>query len=122
MSKMDGKTRGKKWLRFEGKIKDILLLTALGLVLILSAWTLFQSEEKSEANMTEAEMKVARLLGEIEGVGEVNVIVCENEEEKSVVVVCDGGRDLQVIMDIREAVATALGTEEKLVKIYLKKE
>ena len=97
-------------------------MTALGLVLIVSAWSLFQVDEKGETNMTETEIKVARLLGEIEGVGDVDVIVYENEGEKSVVVVCDGGRDLRVVMNVREAVATALGTDEKSIKIYLKKE
>ncbi len=64
-----------------------------------------------------------RLLEEIEGVGEANVMICENEEGvQSVVVVCDGANDLRVVINVREAVAAALGTEENAVKIYLKKE
>ncbi|MBR4942709.1 MAG: hypothetical protein IKZ28_01650, partial [Clostridia bacterium] len=62
-----------------------------------------------------------RLLEEIEGVGDASVIVYENEGTKNVVVVCEGGRDLQVIMNVRAAVASALGTDEKSVKIYQKK-
>ena len=51
------------------------------------------------------------------------MMVCETEEGvKSGVVVCDGANDFGVVMDIREAVAAALGTEEKAIKVYLKKE
>ena len=111
---------------FDGRIKDVLLLCALGLVLLLSAWQVFHTEEAQEVsyvNATETEVKVMRLLEEIDGVGEANVIVGEaNGEVYSVIVVCDGANDLRVIMNIREAVAAALGTQEKAVKVYLKKE
>jgi hypothetical protein len=47
--------------------------------------------------------------------------VCETEDGvQSVVVVCEGANNLQVIMDIKEAVAAAVGAQEKNVKIYLK--
>jgi hypothetical protein len=74
-------------------------------------------------SMTDTEIKVLRILQEIDGVGEANVVVCETKEGiESVVVVCQGANDLRVVMNVREAVATALGTTEKSVKIYLKKE
>ena len=41
---------------------------------------------------------------------------------ENVVVVCEGAKNLRVVMNIREAVASALGAEQKSVKIYLKKE
>lgn len=123
MSKKGLATKMKKdWLRFEGKIRDILLLAVLGFILVFSAWELFHVEESQDViSMTEVEVKVARLLEEIEGVGDASVIVYENEGTKNVVVVCEGGRDLQVIMNVRAAVASALGTDEKSVKIYQKK-
>ncbi len=112
---------------FSGKIKDILLLALLAVLLLFTAWKIFQEEDLKEASgawdLSEKEIKVMRILEQIDGVGEASVVVCEEKDEvKSVVVVCDGAKNLQVIMDIREAVATALGTEEKSVKIYLKKE
>ena len=65
---------------------------------------------------------MALLLNEINGVGEVDVMIHETEEGvQSVVVVCEGAENLLVNMHIREAVAAALGTDEKSVKIYLKK-
>ena len=49
--------------------------------------------------------------------------VCEDENGvKSVVVVCEGANNFCVILDIREAVAAALGTQESAVKIYQKKD
>ena len=112
--------------RFDGKIKDWLLLGALGMLLIFTAWQVFHTGEGEEAAAiytTETETKVLRLLREIDGVGEANVIVYENGERvESVVVVCEGANNLRVVMNVREAVASALGTEQKSVKIYLKKE
>lgn len=112
--------------RIDGRLKDIFLLSALAIVLIFAAWQIFHTEDSEESvavGATETETKVERLLEEIEGVGEADVIVYETENgTKSVVVVCEGANDLRVVMNVREAVAAALGTEENAVKIYLKKE
>ena len=112
--------------RFDGKTRDVLLLGALGLLLIFTAWQVFHTEDTDEVAavyLTETETKVLRLLNEIDGVGDASVIVYEKEGDvESVVVVCEGANNLRVVMNVREAVATALGTEQKLVKIYLKKE
>ena len=112
--------------RLDYKMKDGLLLLLLGFIVVLSAWLVFRSDDKVEGvatYATETEIKVVRLLQEIDGVGEANVIVYEKENEiESVVVVCEGANNLRVVMNVREAVANALGTEEKAVKIYLKKE
>ncbi len=112
--------------RMDGRVKDLLLLSALAFILVFAAWQIFHTEETEEAvavNATQTEIKVIRLLEEIDGVGDANVIVYETEEGvKNVVVVCEGANDLRVVMNIRGAVAAALGTEEKAVKIYQKKE
>lgn len=116
----------KWWEKLDGRIKNLLIFSLLAFVLIFAAWQIFRTEdarETMEVNATETEIKVMRLLQEIEGVGEADVIVYEEENSiKSVVVVCEGANNLRVVMNVREAVATALGTEEKMVKIYLKKE
>lgn len=127
MNKMTGTGSLKTFFkRIDGRLKDVFLLAALALVLIVSAWQIFHTEEASEtvsASMTETERKVMRLLEEIDGVGDASVIVYETEYgPQNVVVVCEGANNLRVVMNVREAVAAALGTEEKAVKIYLKKE
>lgn len=111
---------------FDGKIKEILLISVLALTLVFAVWKVFYDGDTKNVisvSGSETEQKISLLLKEIDGVGEANVMICETEEGvKSVVVVCEGARDLQVVMNVREAVAAALGTEEKAVKIYLKKE
>lgn len=115
----------RKWL--DGRKKDVLLLFTLGFALIFASWKIFYTGEEgktaSVVSGSESEEKISRLLQEIDGVGDANVMICETEEGvQSVVVVCEGAKDLQVVLNVREAVAAALGTEEKAVKIYLKKE
>lgn len=100
---------------------------SLGLVLFYTAWKIFQTEDLSKSatqqSFSETEIKIMQILEEIDGVGEANVAVCETEDGvQSVVVVCDGAKNIQVVMNVREAVAAALNTSEKAVKIYLKKD
>lgn len=109
-----------------GKLKEILLLAVLALVLIFAVWKIFYDGDEttsvSEATLTESEEKISRLLREIDGVGDAEVMIYETEEGvQGAVVVCEGANDFQVVINVREAVAAALGTEEKSVKIYLKK-
>lgn len=117
-------TQDKKRKFFNGTYKDVLLLLILAFVLIFVAWKIFQTEKDTttfEVSTSEKEEKVMRLLQEIDGVGEASVVVCETENGvESVVVVCEGANDFQVIINVRGAVAAALGTDEKSVKIYLK--
>lgn len=110
----------------DGKFKEIFLLSVLALTLIFAAWKIFYTDESGESptavSGSESERKISCLLQEIDGVGDADVMICETEDGvQSVVVVCEGARDLQVVINVREAVAAALGTEEKAVKIYLKK-
>ncbi len=106
------------------KWKDLFLIGVLAIVLLFAVSQVFKKEEKTGvvSSMTETEKKVGRLLQEIQGVGDAEVIVCEEEDGATrVVIVCDGAKDIRVVMDVREAVAAALGTEEKSIKIYQKK-
>ena len=110
----------------KSKFRDILIVAVLALVLIFAVWKIFYKEEtamQTETTASETEKRVSRLLENIEGVGEASVMICETEEGvQSVVVVCDGANDLQVLINVREAVSAALGTDQKSIKIYLKKE
>ncbi len=103
----------------------MLIMGILALVLFYTAWKIFQVDGEEEASfaLSENEVKIMRLLQEIDGVGEASVVVYEEGTEvKSVVVVCEGANDLRVVMNVREAVATAMNTSQQSVKIYLKKE
>ena len=123
---MNSERKKRTKFRLDNRIKDICILAVLALVLVFASWKIFGSEkevEETASALSQTEEKISRLLEEMEGVGETSVMICETEEGvQSAVVVCEGANDLQVIMDIREAVASALGTKEKAVKVYLKKE
>ena len=108
------------------KLKDGLLLCGLAFALLLASWQVFYKEEETtfvySESMTEAEQKVSYLLSEMDGVGENNVMIFETEDGiQSVVVICEGANNIQTNMDIRSAIAGLLGTDEKAIKIYLKK-
>lgn len=128
MNNLEYKAVSERKKRLNGKIKDLLIIGGLALLIVFAAWKIFYQEERidgqtSVSTLSESEQKVSRLLEEIDGVGEAEVMICETEEGvEGVVVVCEGAKNLQVVMDIREAVAAALGTKQNAVKIYLKKE
>ena len=108
--------------------KELFILLAVACILGFAVWKIFgQTTDGNVAKMTvnlnTTEQKLCALLCEMDGVGEADVMIYETEiGVQSVVVVCQGANDLQVVMNVREAVAAALGMEEKAVKIYLKKE
>jgi len=127
LNKLSQEKSRKKFFIGNKRIFDVLLLGILALALVFATWKVFYTEDtdslETAVSMSETEEKISRLLSEIEGVGEAEVMIGENEEGISgVVVVCEGANNFQVVIDIREAVAAALGTKENRIKIYLKKE
>lgn len=105
--------------------KELFLLAVIGIILLLAIALVFGDNKRTlnEAeSLSDNEIKVCALLEQMQGVGDAHVMIYESADGvESVVIVCEGANDLQVIMNIREAVAAALGTQEKSVKIYLKK-
>lgn len=112
--------------KFKGRTKDILILAIIGLVLLIAIWKVFQPNEKDASVgmlvMNNQEEQLSYLLSQMDGVGTAEVAIFETDEGvKNVVIVCEGANDFQVVMNIREAVALAIGAEARNVKIYLKK-
>ena len=112
--------------RIDGRIKDLLLVFGLAIVLGFSVWNVFYTNDTPSTTaslMNEKEKRISLLLKEMDGVGSADVMIYETEEGvQSAVVICDGAKNFDVLIKVREAVATALGTEEKTIKVYLKKE
>ena len=104
------------------KLRDALLVSVLALLLVFAVWKIFYTPQSAKTNSDTAfSAGTESTEKEIDGVGEAEVRICEAEDQaKSVVVVCDGAKNILVNMNIREAVAAALGIDEKNVKIYLK--
>ena len=117
--------KGNLWSKLKnGRIKEWLFVLLFAAVLCVLAWVVFYDNRTDAATDvttlgTDTEKKLTAILEQIEGVGEVEVMISE-EEEPTVVIVCDGGKDLQVIIRVREAAAAAVGTKEQNVKIYVR--
>lgn len=124
MNKLDIKKSVRKH-TLDKRVRDFILLGVAAILLLFLIGKVFRTDETSVtvSTLSNTEERVMRLLNQIDGVGDAEVIVYETENGvESVVIVCEGASDLKVIMNVREAVSAALGTEEKSVKIYLKKE
>lgn len=123
---MNGRTETEKRFRLKkgSKLRDALLLSFLALLLVVAIWRIFYADgtdkdAEGKTLRTENEQALAILLEKIDGVGEADVVISEDKNGvKSVVVVCEGASDIRVNIEVREAAAAAVGTEEKNVKVY----
>ena len=111
--------------KISSKMRDAIVIGLLAFVLIFAVSQVFNNDKSNKEidvfNQTDSEKKIAQILSQIDGVGDVEVMIGALEDHVSgVVVVCEGANNLRVVMDIREAVCAALGTQAKDVKIYLK--
>lgn len=90
------------------------------LVLIAVAIKLSTSDVTSGTSKTQTETKLAAVLERMDGVGEVNVMVTENDDGEilGVVVVCEGADNIMTRNDILNAVSTALNVERNMVAVY----
>jgi hypothetical protein len=73
------------------KWKDLLVIGLLAVGLLFAVSRVFRDDEPKSVStqMTETELKVSRLLQEIQGVGTAEVIVCETEDGEILGVVTD---------------------------------
>ncbi len=75
------------------------------------------SESYSEKSETEA--KLIGILANIEGVGNTDVMITENDGEiLGVVIVCEGANNLMTRSNILNAVSTALCINKQIIAIY----
>ena len=117
---------GKHWQFLKKNVawKEIFLIGGLAILLIIAAWQVFGNDNHAQtsAQATAEEVRLKEILEMIDGVGAAEVMISEGETgEKGVVIVCEGANRISVLMDVREAAATAIGVHLKNIKIYLKK-
>ena len=111
-----------RWKRL--RLKEVALVAILSVLLLGGAWLVLGKENtQTSMSSSDTEKRLAAILADIDGVGEVEVMLSDTEDgEKGVVIVCEGANDIRVLISVREAAATALGIQQKNVKIYLKKD
>ncbi len=109
----------------EKRFRQILFLCAAALLLLLLAFFVFTGNGGDGGaggtyEMNETESRLCAILSEIDGVGEIEAYVNEDEEGNAagVVLVFEGADSLSVRMDVMRAAAAALGISQKDVLIY----
>ena len=114
--------RDKYFLKKRLHLKEILLLCGLAFLLLIACYEVFFREDQSvNVGLSAEEIRLREILETIDGVGAAEVMIGQSENgEKSVVIVCEGAKNISVLIDLREAAAAAIGIESKNVKIYLK--
>ena len=89
-------------------------LIILAVCLILLTWNNENSDNVH--NLTEQEQRICSVLRKIEGVGELEIMISENNSG-GILVVAEGAEDLNVCLRIQYAIHTLLGTEISKIEI-----
>ena len=104
--------------------KNVLIIALLLALLIAVAFLLYGGKSKvssasASADLTPTEIKLTRILSEIDGVGKAEVMINEGSKGiEGVIIVCEGAYNIMTRNDIINAVATALGVDRGNIAIY----
>ena len=121
----------KKAVEFLKQNKNAVIVLVLLVALIIIAASLngnigFLSSSTevnaSTENKSETEIKLQRILSEIDGVGKAEVMISEGADGiEGVIIVCDGADNLMTRNDILKAVSTLLKVKANNIAIYAMK-
>lgn len=105
--------------------KKIIIVVVLIVVLIGTVYFINKSKKSSSptsavsSQKSETEMKLTAILRSIDGVGNADVMITEDDGEiLGVVIVCEGANNIMTRNDILNAVSTALSIDKKIIAIY----
>lgn len=109
-----------EWFKEKKKLIIVVLLIAL---LVLVVFLFFGSDSGTDAYggyaKSETELRLIALLERMDGVGDAEVMVTENDGViAGVVIVCEGANSIMVRNDILNAVSTALDINKNIIAIY----
>lgn len=98
--------------RFIGLFLLVALLSALGLMLL-------NSGERGPSGGTELESRLERLLEGIDGVGDADVMITTDEQDRpvGVAVVVGGNLDVRTTLEIQSAIQALLDIDLKRIRI-----
>ena len=97
----------------------LLLVLLIGAVYFINEGQKTQSTSSVNTSKSETEVKLTGILSNIEGVGNTDVMITENEGEiLGVVIVCEGANNIMTRSNILNAVSTALNIDKKIIAIY----
>lgn len=105
--------------------KKILIISCLLVILIALAMLLYGSKNKftvassDSGSRSATEVKLMRVLSEIEGVGKAEVMINEGRDGVvGVIIVCEGAYNIMTRSDILNAASTALNVDKNNIAIY----
>ncbi len=105
----------------ENKTARILLLAGAALLLLLTCWLVFGNRQAQDASgyvPTDREARLSALLSEVDGAGEVTVLISEEGNTATgAVVLFDGEDGILVRLRLTQIVARALGIAENRVLV-----
>ncbi len=103
--------------------KKIIVVVALILLLILVVFLFFgvdnQTTDYGDNSKSDTELRLTALLESMDGIGDAEVMITEDESGISgVVIVCEGADRIMIRNDILNAVSTALSINKNIIAIY----
>lgn len=118
------------WKRLlENKKNQWLILLLVGILLVVIAiptssnTDMDYSNETSDWNVTETEGRLEKLLGQMQGVGEVHVMITyrDDTQVEGVVVVAENGGNAVVVRQITEVVGALFHVDAHKIKVIASK-
>lgn len=105
--------------------RAIIIICIFLAVLIVAGVLLLDSKTKSvssgyvDVTRTDIENKLIRILSEIDGVGQSEVMITEGDDGiEGVVIVCEGAENIMVRNNVLNVVTTCLKVEKSNIAIY----
>ena len=129
--KRKASTGGKLGLIIE-KIKNVkniqiivaILIIAVALIIysnVISKKSVKSSSQSGNTVMTEEETRLAAVLSQIDGAGQVSAMITKNDGNiVGVIVIAQGADNITVRLRLLDAAATALGVNKNIVSVYSK--
>ena len=108
------------------KANKKIIIVVLLIVILIGAVFIIDKGKKTDTNTfagstekSATEVKLTGILRSIEGVGNTDVMITENEGKiLGVVIVCEGADNIMTRSNILNAVSTALHIDKKIIAIY----
>ncbi len=104
--------------------KNILIIAVLIVLLILAVVLINAGSGDSAADSvdtlkSEEEIKLTRIISELDGVGEAEVMITSDDGGiRGVVIVCEGADNIMVRSNILNVVSTALNIDKNNIAVY----
>ena len=112
----------KKVVEYLKENKNILIVGVLILILILAVALINSGgggSVSSDSLKSQEELKLTRILSELEGVGDAEVMITsDGDGVKGVVIICEGAENIMVKSSILNVVSTALNIDKNNIAIY----